>query len=56
MNDNPPESYVNATYYSIHTFEFIDSSGLSRPVIRCFFFDRPPMRFLLQKDCRANSS
>ena len=32
MNNNPPESYTNSTYYSIHTFEFIASSGLMHPV------------------------
>jgi catalase len=32
MDNNPPESYANATYYSIHTFEFITNSGLLHPV------------------------
>lgn len=32
MKSNPPESYANAAYYSIHTFKFIDSSGVSHPV------------------------
>jgi catalase len=32
MENNPPQSYATATYYSIHTFEFIDRAGELRPV------------------------
>ena len=32
MKNNPPQSYATAAYYSIHTFEFIDTSGEQRPV------------------------
>jgi catalase len=29
---NPPASYANSTYYSIHTFRFIDAGGVTHPV------------------------
>lgn len=31
-SNNPPESYANSAYYSIHTFKFIDAGGSVHPV------------------------
>jgi catalase len=31
-DNNPPESYANSAYYSIHTFKFIDAGEASHPV------------------------
>jgi len=32
MTHNPPVSYVNETYFGIHTFEFIDANGGIHPI------------------------
>lgn len=52
QSNNPPYSYANSAYYSIHTFKFIDSSGAAHPV-KWRFIPRDGEKRLTDADVRS---